>query len=352
MQLENRVFFKSATSMDEIESGSMDLVVTSPPYPMIEMWDNSFSSVSVETGRALQQNDGNAAFESMHRVLDSVWSECFRVLKPGSFACINVGDATRTMGEGFRLYPNHSRITMKMIGLGFECLPIIHWFKPTNSPTKYMGSGMLPAGAYVTLEHEYILIFRKGGKRVFNDAGQKLRRRSAFFWEERNLWFSDVWNLKGVSQPLAARKGTGGEGRNRSGAFAFELPHRLINMYSLQGDKVIDPFMGTGTTLAAAVVNGRECCGYETEAELSVIIKESAATAAAEADEYNANRLQAHTGFIKKYQDQKGAVKYTNQFYGFPVVTRQETALKLPELEDFDFTAPRAGLFGVKAGYS
>ena len=53
---------------------------------------------------------------------------------------------------------------------------------------------MLPCGAYVTLEHEYILIFRKGSKREYKKVEQKVaRKNSAFFWEERNVWFSDVW---------------------------------------------------------------------------------------------------------------------------------------------------------------
>ncbi len=83
-----------------------------------------------------------------------------------------------------------------------------------------MGSGMLPAGAYVTLEHEYVLIFRKGGKRTFPSQNQaERRRRSAFFWEERNRWFSDVWDFKGERQRL-----NGSDIDRRSAAFPFELP--------------------------------------------------------------------------------------------------------------------------------
>ena len=65
----------------------------------------------------------------------------------------------------FRLFSNHSRILQKMASLGFSIatLPDILWRKPTNAPTKFLGSGMLPAGAYVTYEHEYILIVRNAG---------------------------------------------------------------------------------------------------------------------------------------------------------------------------------------------
>src|SRR5206468_5334175 len=107
----------------------------------------------------------------------------------------------------FILYPNHVRIASHLVRLGFNPLPAILWRKQTNAPNKFMGSGMFPPGAYVTLEHEYVLIVRKGDKRAFDSEVIRSRRReSAFFWEERNDWFSDVWfDLKGTGQNLVDR---------------------------------------------------------------------------------------------------------------------------------------------------
>jgi len=132
---------------------------------MIEMWDEIFSKQKPSIGKALRRKDGNQAFELMNRELDRVWKEVYRVLKDGGFACINIGNATRKIGEEFRLYSNHSRILEYCLKLGFSSLPEILWRKQTNAPNKFMGSGMLPAGAYVTLEHEHILVLRKGNKR-------------------------------------------------------------------------------------------------------------------------------------------------------------------------------------------
>ena len=98
----------------------------------------------------------------MHSELDKVWGQLGRILVPGGYACINVGDATRTLKGRFQLYPNAERITQRFVDLGFDVLPRIIWRKTTNAPNKFMGSGMLPVGAYVTLEHEYVLIFRNG----------------------------------------------------------------------------------------------------------------------------------------------------------------------------------------------
>ena len=74
--------------MEALPSGTVDLVVTSPPYPMIEMWDSMFIGQNVEIGQALEKGDGSAAFEMMHVELDAVWQEVWRILKQGGIACI------------------------------------------------------------------------------------------------------------------------------------------------------------------------------------------------------------------------------------------------------------------------
>lgn len=159
--------------MKELPAESVDLIVTSPPYPMIEMWDEIFSDLNPLISEALNKLAGMQAYALMHQELDSVWDEVYRVLKEGRFVCINIGDATRTINGDFQLYTNHSRINNYLQQLGFSSLPAILWRKQANAPNKFMGSGMLPAGAYVTLEHEYILIARKGSKREFNKADEK-----------------------------------------------------------------------------------------------------------------------------------------------------------------------------------
>ena len=250
---DHRVFFHSATDLAEVADRSVDLIVTSPPYPMIGMWDEVFAEQRPEVADAIAAGRGMGAFEAMHGLLDAVWRECRRVLAPGGFLCINIGDATRTVGSSFRLYPNHARVISACSALDLEALPSIVWRKTTNAPNKFMGSGTLPAGAYVTLEHEYVLVFRAGGPRRFAADDRGRRRESAYFWEERNVWFSDQWDLSGVRQSFGAVSPSRDPGRARSGAFPVELAYRLICMYSAYGDTVLDPFLGTGTTTLAAI---------------------------------------------------------------------------------------------------
>jgi len=167
MQTTAELVWGAAQRMDTVPDASVDLVVTSPPYPMVAMWDETFEKQDERIAADLSRADGASAWERMHGLLDAAWAECGRVMKPGAIACINVGDATRTVAGDFRLYSNHARILSSFLGLGFVALPDILWRKQTNAPSKFMGSGMLPVGAYVTYEHEYILVLRKGRRREF-----------------------------------------------------------------------------------------------------------------------------------------------------------------------------------------
>ena len=329
MKTNHKIIYSNATTMDSVPSESVDLIVTSPPYPMIQMWDGIFSQQSPSVKSALKQRSGFKAFELMHKILDPIWAEVYRVLKSGRFACINIGDATRTINDNFVLYPNHMRILKQLLDLGFTALPDILWRKQTNAPNKFMGSGMLPAGAYVTLEHEYILIVRKGPKREFeNEEDKKNRRESAIFWEERNIFFSDIWfDIKGTIQALNDK-----EARLRSAAYPFEVAYRLINMYSAKGDIVLDPFLGTGTTTFSAMSSGRNSIGYELDKSLTNTVREVIDKIVPSSNEYIHNRLLRHVQFVIKRIKENKTFKYTNKFYGFPVMTSQEKEINLNKL--------------------
>lgn len=323
MQTSHQITFGDARRMIDVADQSIDLVVTSPPYPMIQMWDKLFSSLDPAVGVALEQQQGPAAFELMHTVLDPVWQEIHRVLKPGAIACINIGDAVRTVGNDFHIYPNHVRVVSRMLSIGCQPLPEILWRKPTNAPNKFMGSGMMPPGAYVTLEHEHILIFRKGSKRSFAGKEAERRRESAYFWEERNEWFSDIWaDLPGVTQDLGNR-GV----RKRSAAYPFELPFRLINMFSVAGDVVLDPFLGVGTTMAGAMVCGRSCIGFELDPALGPPARKMISAMVSSGNRRLEDRLKRHLEFVQKKIKEGHKFKHLNEFYRFPVMTRQESAL-------------------------
>ena len=241
ISLSTDMHYTTSQTMTGVDNSSVELVVTSPPYPMIERWD--------EFGD----------YDTMHDMIEMVMSECYRVLVDGGIACINIGDATRTV-DTFQCYPNHAEILVRARGIGYDTLVPIHWMKPTNRPNSFLGSGFMPPNAYTTLDTEYIIVLRKGGPRQFDEG--LLRRASQFTKEERDSWFSQQWKVKGARQ----------DGRS---VFPPEVPYRLVRMFSVLGDTVLDPFAGTGTTLEVARSLGRSGIGYEVNQELAPRIEDN-----------------------------------------------------------------------------
>ncbi len=254
-----RVIIGDSRRMSEVTDESVHLTVTSPPYPMVSIWDDSFAEASAPS------------YDDMHEYLNETWREIRRVLIPGGIACINIGDATRTSDGVFHLYPNHSRIIENFEKLGFVTLPYVLWKKPTNRPHykgkgAFLGSGFLPPNAYVTVDMEYILIFRKGPPRTFPPKDPR-RYDSKFTKKERDEWFSQVWKVPGARQEIDGLE-------RRVAAFPEEIPRRLIRMFSILGDTVLDPFLGSGTTLKVAMDLNRKFVGYEKLPQMAEIIKQ------------------------------------------------------------------------------
>jgi DNA modification methylase len=191
-----------------------------------------------------------------------------------------------------------------------------------------MGSGMRPPNAYVTLEHEHLLVFRNGGLR---QPDPETRDAAAYFWEERNEWFSDLWEFTGERQRLS---GAAAAARERSGAFPLDLPLRLVRMFSVYGDRVLDPFWGTGTTSLAALVSGRSSVGVERDSELVGAFDARVADAPQLSATLVRERLDRHREFVAERRADGGTLKYDAEHYDFPVVTKQERDLRLYETAD------------------
>jgi DNA modification methylase len=324
METNHRIVAGDSRSLSKVDDDSVEMVVTSPPYPMIEMWDDLFSELNPKIDENLENGEGQSAFALMHEELEKVWAEVNRVMVDGGIVCINIGDATRKVDGSFRVFQNHSRIINAFEDLGFEPLPEILWRKPVNSGAKFMGSGMLPPNAYVTLEHEYILVFRNGKDSRSFEPGSERRYNSAYFWEERNQWFSDVWmDIKGELQSI-----DGDELRERSAAYPFEIPYRLINMYSVYGDTVLDPFWGTGTTSFAAMVAGRNSIGYELDEEFIRLFEQRVEGVPTYSTEVVKKRLDDHKEFVEQRLADEKDFKYKADNYDFPVTTKQEKQIQ------------------------
>ena len=296
----------------------INLIITSPPYPMIEMWDDIFKKMNSD----INLEKDMEAWSLMNNELNKVYKNCWKILKPGGMLVINMGDAYRKLNGEFKCYPNIAKTIELITSLGFTYLPSIHWFKQVNSPNKFMGAGMYPINTYVTAETEAILVFRKG-LRTFSAKEKELRKESAFFWEERNVWFSNIWtDLKGAKQSIdkVARK--------RSGAFPLLLPLRLISMFSIQGDTVWDPFGGIGTTTLAAMILGRN--SYCNDIDITFkeyFLQTLKKMSIDELNQYTIDRISNR----KTIENSKYVSKYG------PVKTKQEQEIDLLVIKDITF---------------
>lgn len=221
--------------MDELADKSVQLIVTSPPYPMVKKWDDQFKIVD---------------FAYQHDKLAGTWIECYRVLCEGGIICINIGDATRSVNGNFTCFPNYAKIVNIMWSLKFTPLIPIIWKKISNRPNAFLGSGFIPPNGYIAQDHEYIAIFRKGKPRKFPPKDQN-RYDSSFTKEERDLWFQQTWRIPGA------------KGAKETSVFPDEVPNRLIRMFSVIGDTVLDPFCGYGTVMLCADRLERIGIGYD-----------------------------------------------------------------------------------------
>jgi DNA modification methylase len=286
MQTQHKIILGNSQQMSELADGSVQLMVTSPPYPMIQMWDTQFCQTDQKIAQLFEALNANPSedavikiYAAMHENLAKVWAETYRVLIDGGIAAINIGDATRSINSKFSLFPNHSKIIEHCQKIGFATLPYILWKKPTTKPHykgkgAFLGSGFLPPNAYVTLDCEFILLFRKGNLRKF-PPHDKVRYESAFTKAQRDEWFSQIWTLKGTRQ-------TADELERRTAAYPDEIAERLVKMFSIKGDTVLDPFLGSGTTMKVAMQNERNSVGYEADKNLLPVITRKTANDNAE----------------------------------------------------------------------
>jgi modification methylase len=242
-------------ALREVEKSSIQLIVTSPPYWSIKDYEHS------------RQIGVNQSYDEYIHSLADVWKECARTLSPGCKIVINVGDQFVRGRDNDGLYeikPIHTDIIQSMVRLNFVFLGNIIWRKITTTKTtgggSWMGSIYYPRDGYVTYEHEYIMIFKKLGKSP--KPTPEMKAESRLPKEFRSKWFRGVW-----SDVPPARQ------RDHVAMFPIELPERLIRMFSFSGETVLDPFVGSGTTMEAAQRWGRHSIGIELNSRYTPLVQ-------------------------------------------------------------------------------
>jgi site-specific DNA-methyltransferase (adenine-specific) len=228
-ELLDRIFCKSSEKMEELPDNSVHLMVTSPPYNVGKEYDRDVN------------------LEEYLEFLGRVWREVYRVLVPGGRACVNIANLGRKP-----YIPLHAYIIQGMLEIGFLMRGEIIWNKGSSaSPSTAWGSWCSAANPTLRDVHEYILIFSKGiFVRKNPDKRKATISKEKFLELTKSVWTFPAISAKKVGHPAP---------------FPVELPNRLIQLYTFDGEVVLDPFMGSGQTAIAAIQANRHYVGYETD---------------------------------------------------------------------------------------
>jgi len=249
-----KIIIADSRRMKEINDEEIDLIVTSPPY-----WHIKDYGVSGQIGYG----------QSLHNYLKDlyyVWEECFRVLRKGRRLCLNVGDqfARSVLYGRYKVIPIHAEFIAQCEQIGFDFMGSIIWQKKTTMNTTggatVMGSFPYPPNGIVEIDYEFIHIFKKPGKS--KRVPKEIKEASRLTKEEWKEFFSGHWHFGGAKQI------------RHEAMFPDELPRRLIKMFSFIGDTVLDPFLGSGTTVKVALELERNAIGYEINRDFLMMIKE------------------------------------------------------------------------------
>jgi len=225
----NQIFCKSSEEMAELPDNSVHLMVTSPPYNVGKDYDEDYT------------------LEEYLGFLNRVWQEVHRVLVPGGRACVNIANLGRKP-----YLPIHAFIIQGLVDLGFLMRGEIIWNKAASAAgSTAWGSWKSPANPTLRDVHEYILVFSKGSFSRKNPHKRKATISKEEFLElTRSLWTFPAISARKVGHPAP---------------FPVELPLRLIQLYTFEGEVVLDPFMGSGQTAIAGLQGERRYVGYEIE---------------------------------------------------------------------------------------
>ncbi len=252
---QQKVFVKNSMKMDDLPDNSIHLMITSPPY-----FDTKMYSREPMEGDLGDIHDIDEWFDK----IGEVWREVYRTLQPGRKAFINI------MNLPIRL-ENGSFRTLNLVGrtvdvcekLGFIFKRDIVWHK-TNAVRAHFGTYPYPGGILINNMHEFILEFGKPERKGFKKYGHLTDEQKEQSKLDKEFWLSikksDVWVMK----PQGS-----GDRRNHVAPFPYELPYRIVKAYSYVSETVLDPFVGSGTTLLVAADLRRNGIGYEINPDIA-----------------------------------------------------------------------------------
>ncbi len=227
----DRIFCKSSENMNGIPDYSIHLMVTSPPYNVTKEYDE------------------NLTLDEYRGLLRKVFTEVYKKLVTGGRACINIANLGRKPYIAL-----HSYIIQDMLDIGFLMRGEIIWNKASAaSPSTAWGTWLSAANPVLRDIHEYILVFSKEAFNRKNLPGKvSTITKDEFLGFTKSVWTFPAESARKVGHPAP---------------FPVELPYRLIQLYTFEGEVILDPFIGSGQAAIAAIKTNRHYVGYDISEE-------------------------------------------------------------------------------------
>ena len=242
-----------ARNMNAVADGSVALVVTSPPY---------FAGKQYE--EELERDGVPSSYLEYLTLLTEVFAECVRTLEPGGRIAVNVANLGRKPYRSL----SADIIRILEIDLGLLLRGEIVWQKAEGA------SGSCAWGSYRSASNpvirdltERVIVASKGR---FDRAQSIKERRASGLPHESTIATDDFLSLTldtwSIPPESARRIG-------HPAPFPVELPAKLIRLYTFKDDLILDPFMGSGSTLVAASQLQRRFVGYDLDPDYVAIAR-------------------------------------------------------------------------------
>ena len=230
-----------STKKSLIQKSSMDLIITSPPYNVGKKYNG--------------KEKGDSLSYSEYREFTQSWiSNCYYWAKPTARLCVNVSIDKNKFGK----QPLCADVTTIAMKAGWKYHATILWNEGNISKRTAWGSWMSASAPHVIAPVEVIIVLYK------DEWKKNYKGESDITAEEFKEWVLGIWSFNGES----------GKKIGHEAPFPRELPKRCIKLFSYVGDKVLDPFAGSGTTLIEAINNKRQAFGIELEEKYFKLSKE------------------------------------------------------------------------------